>query len=313
MNVTTTVNDGYNITKKGWFTQSVFAIIFSFIFGLVVIPFAFFVAIATALRGDYTATSSGPVITNFNQFIDDISANPIFWFSIYLLLLVGLTFICILIGMLQFIGTKKYSSNGLSLEEYLKYPFKNGRIYAFILLAFLESIVSILVGGILTIFREALDLNKTVTVNSISDVIDNFLTWQNILYLVVSLIVFLILFPPLLISCFAIVHDETKFNSFFFGWKKYLKSIIYFEEITVVSLIPMGVVVVLLSLIGLGITSVTGFETSTTTTSTNLSASDLSMVLGLSFVIIVLAFITILFLLPLLLNTIGKSYEEKHE
>ena len=307
--VINTVKNGIDITKKGWFSQSVYAIIFSFFFGLIIVPFSFLVAIASVMRGDISNTSQGPVITNLNQFLDDFVKNPFFWASIYLLLLVGLTFVCILIGMLQFIGMKKYNTEPLSLEENLKYPFKNGRFIPFLLLAFLESIVIGIIGGLLTILRDALDLNKVITVNSISDVINNFFTWQNMVYLIVSLVVYLILIPPLLISCFAIIHDKAKFDAFIIGWKNYFKSFLVFEEVTFVSLIPMGVVVILFALIGLGIASVTGFETTTVTTT--ISASDLTIILSLSFIIVLLSFVLLLFLLPMFLNTVGKSYEDQ--
>lgn len=308
MDIMNTVNEGYQITRKSWFSQAVYAIVFSFIFSLVIIPFAFLVAIGAVLRFGTTTTNETINITTFTQLLDDVIAQPFFWGTIYLLTLVGVILVSMAIGMLQYIGLRKYENNGLSLEDSLKHPFVNGRFLPFILLGFLESILIGIIGAIMYLARDFLNLNQTVTINSLNDVISNFLTLENIVYLVLQLIIYLIVIPPFMISCLSIIDDKSRYNAFVTGWQNYFRSFVFIEGVTIVSLIPIGVIGVLVSLIGVGISTITGFESTTTT---SLTATELAIILSLSFVIILLGFLTLIFLFPLFLNTIGKGYEEE--
>ena len=310
MNIMTTVNDGYSITKKSWFTQAVYGIIFSTIFGLIIMPFAFLVAIAAVLRGDLTNDNTNLALDTFNKLIDDIIAQPFFWLSIYLLSLVCIIFVTMLLGMIQLIGIKKFNNESFTLEDNIKYPFRLNNLLPFILLAFLESIVFVIIAGFLNLFRDFLDLNTTTTVSSLSDLINSFFTWQNILYLIVSIIIYLIFIPPYLISCLSIAENKAKYNAFIAGWKNYINSIVFFEGVTIISLIPAALGIIVISIVGVGITMVAGFDTTTTTTS-NLTANELAIILSLSFVIVLLVFAILIFLLPFFVNSLGKSYEEQ--
>ena len=310
MTIMDTVSDGYTMTKKSWFSQAVYAIIFSFIFSLIIIPFAFLVAIGAVLRGDLTDSNSQLRINTLNALIDDIIANPFFWITMYLLILVVLIFVSILIGMLQNIGLQKYNNNGYSLEDNIKFPFHTKRLFPFILLAFLESIIITVVGGFLNLTRDFLNLNDQPVVNSLDDLLNNLLTLENLVYTIISVILFLIVIPPFMISCLAIVEDKATYNAFVFGWVKYAKSIIYFEGVTVISLIPIVIITILMAIIGIGIATVTGFQTDAVTPS-SLTANELAIVLGLSFIIILLSFLVLIFLLPFFFNSMGKSFEDQ--
>ena len=213
MTVMNTVNEGYNITKKSWLSQSVFAVIFLFIFGLIMLVFFYLVSTSSALKRELSNPSGGLVITNLNSLLDDIVKNPISWTSIYLFIIFILIFGCIQIGMLQFIGINKYSTNNLSLKNYIIYPFRNGRFLPFLLLAFLESIVVGIMGAILILLQDFLYANyQTTTIKTMTDVLTNFLTWQNIVYGIGLFIILLIFVPPFFISCFAIIHDKAHYS-----------------------------------------------------------------------------------------------------
>ena len=309
MTVMNTVNEGYQMTKKSWFSQAVYTIVFSVIFSLIMIPFAFLVAIGAFLRGDLIDQTTQLNITTFSELLDDIVAHPVFWFSIYLLVLVAIIFFSMALGMVQFIGIKKFKNEPLNLEDSIKYPFTNGRFLPFLLLGFLESILVGILGVLMYIVRDFLDLNTTTTVTSLNDVINNFLTWQNIVYLILTVVVYLIVIPPYIISCLSIIEDKSRYNAFALGWKGYVKSFLYFEGVTIVSLIPVGVVAILVALIGVGISTITGFET--TVTASSLTTTEFALMLTLSFVIILLGFLMIVFLLPFFYNSMGESFEEQ--
>lgn len=308
MDIMNTVNEGYQITRKSWFSQAVYAIVFSFIFSLVIIPFAFLVAIGAVLRFG-TTTATGTInITTFTELLDDIIAEPFFWLTIYLLMLVSVVLLSMAIGMLQYIGLRKYENNGLSLEDSLKRPFVNGRFIPFVLLGFLETILMGIVGGALYLVRDFLNLDQTTVATSLNDVISNFLTIENIVYLLLQLIIYLIVIPPFMISCLSIIDDKSRYGAFVTGWQNYFRAFLFIEGVTIVSLIPIGVIGVLVSLIGVGMSTITGFESTVTP---SLTATELAIILSLSFVIILLGFLTLLFLIPLFLNSIGKGYEEE--
>ena len=305
----TTVNDGYTITKKSWFTQAVYAIVFSFIFSIIIIPFSFLVAITSVLRDDYNNGTINMTINTFNDFIDDVAANPLFWITVYLLILVVMIFVTMLLGMVQLIGIKKFKNENGSLEDNLKFPFRTQRLFPFILLAFLESIIIAIIGVFLNFVRDSLDLNTVATPESLNDIINNFIALENIAYMVITLVIYLIFIPPFMISCLAIAENKAKYNAFTVGWVDYVKSLVYFEGVTVVSLIPTAIVVVFIALIGVGINDVVGYGTNVSTT--DLSANDLAIILTLTFGIILLAFALLLFLLPFYFNSMGKSFEDQ--
>ena len=310
MSITKTMNEGFLITKKSWFTQAVYSIIFSVIFFLIMIPFAFLLAIGSVLRSGTTDSNSQIVITTFNELIDDIINNPLFWISIYLLFLVMLIFISILIGMLQIIGIKKFNNEITSLEDNLKISFHKNTLFPFIVLAFIETIAIAIIGGIMTLLRDFLNLNNQATVNSLDDFINNFLTVENILFIIISIIVLLIVIPPYLISCLAIVEGKASYNAFFFGWKEFVKSIVYLEEITIISLLPTAIVGLIIVLIGIGMVTITGFQNPPVTTN-NLTAIEFLIVLSASFGIILLTFLTMIFFIPFFVNSFGKGFQDQ--
>ena len=305
-----TVNEGYNITKKSWLSQSVFAVIFLFIFGLIMLAFSYLVSTSSALKRELSNPSEGLVITNLNSLLDSIVKNPIFWTSIYLLLIITLFLGCIQIGMLQFIGINKYSTNNQSLGTYFIYPFKNGRLIPFLFLAFFESLVIGIIGAILILLQDVLYANyQTTTIKTMTDVLTNFFTWQNLVYSISSFIILLIFVPPFFISCFAIIHDKAHYSSFIYGWKSYFKSFFKFEEITFVSFIPIGGFGIIVVLIGLLVASMTGFTNAVDLTA--ITANNMSLMLSLSIIVFILTFYMLLFFLPLFLNIIGEKYEEQ--
>ena len=310
MTVMNTVNEGYNITKKSWLSQSVFAVIFLFIFGLIMLAFSYLVSTSSALKRELSNPSEGLVITNLNSLLDSIVKNPIFWTSIYLLLIITLFLGCIQIGMLQFIGINKYSTNNQSLGTYFIYPFKNGRLIPFLFLAFFESLVIGIIGAILILLQDVLYANyQTTTIKTMTDVLTNFFTWQNLVYSISSFIILLIFVPPFFISCFAIIHDKAHYSSFIYGWKSYFKSFFKFEEITFVSFIPIGGFGIIVVLIGLLVASMTGFTNAVDLTA--ITANNMSLMLSLSIIVFILTFYMLLFFLPLFLNIIGEKYEEQ--
>ena len=275
MTIMHTVNEGWEMTKKSWFSQAVYSIVFIFIVSFVIIPFAFLVAIGAVLRFGTTTANDTINITTFTQLLDDIIAEPFFWGTIYLLFLVSVILFSMALGMIQYIGLRKFDNNGLSLEDSLKYPFTQGRFLPFILLGFLESILMGIVGAIMYLARDFLNLNQTVTINSLNDVINNFLTIENIVYLVLQVVIYLVVIPPFLIGCLSIIEDKTRYNAFIIGWQNYFRSFIFIEGVTIVSLVPIGAIAVLVSLIGVGMSSITGFES---TVEPSLTATELSII-----------------------------------
>lgn len=310
MAIMETVSDGYTMTKKSWFTQMVYMIVYMFIFTLILVPFAFLVAISSVLRTGSTDNTLVLQINSLSALIDDIIAQPFFWLTIYLLLLVFTILASILVGMVQIIGLQKFKNQPLSLEDNIKFPFHTKRLLPFIVLGFLESIVMVIIALITSEIRIFLDLNSVQAPNSFNDFINLTFTWQNITYTIISAIIFLIVVPPFVISCLAVTEDQATYDAFFVGWSKYVKSIIYFEGVTIISAIPLVVVGLIMGIIGIGITNVTGWQTNTTNP-VNLNATEFSIVLGSAFVITLLAFFLFIFLLPFFLNTMGKSYEDQ--
>lgn len=309
MSIMNTVNEGYTITKKSWFAQTVYVIVFTFIFSIIIIPFSFLVAITAVLRNDYNNGNMDVAINTFNDLIDDMVANPLFWITVYLLILVMMVFISMLLGMVQLIGKKNFSHENGSLEDSIKHPFRTQRLLPFILLAFLESIVIAIVGVFLNFVRDFLNLNTTTTVESLNDVINNFISLENIAYMIISLAIFLIFIPPFMISCLAIAEDKAKYNAFIVGWTDWAKSFVYFEGVTIVSLIPTAIVLVLISLIGVAMTEVVGYGPTVSTT--DLTANELAIILTLSFGIILLFFVMLIFLLPFYFNAMSKSFDDQ--
>lgn len=309
MSIINTVNEGYTITKKSWFTQMVYTIVFSFIFSIIIVPFTFLVAIASVLRSDYNNGTVNMTINTFNEFVDDVSANPLFWFSVYLLILVIMVFVTMLLGMIQLIGLKKFKNENGSLEDNIKFPFRTQRLLPFILLAFIESIIIAIIGIFLNAVRDFLDLNTFATPGSLNDVINNFISLENIAYMIITLVIYLIFIPPFMIACLAIAEDKAKYNAFVVGWTDWIKSFAYFEGVTIVSLVPTAIVVIFIAVIGVGITEVVGYGPNVSTT--DLSANDLAIVLTLTFGIILCAFVLLIFLLPFYFNSMGKSFEDQ--
>ena len=112
-----------------------------------------------------------------------------------------------------------------------------------------------------------------------------------------------------MIACLAIAEDKARYNAFVVGWTDWVKSFVYFEGVTIVSLVPTAIVVILIAIIGVGINEVAGYGPNVSTT--DLGANDLAIVLTLTFGIILLAFALLLFLLPFYFNSMGKSFEDQ--
>ncbi|MHA2171373.1 MAG: hypothetical protein ACXAB7_15910, partial [Candidatus Kariarchaeaceae archaeon] len=60
MTINASIREGYQNTRQFWFSQGIFALLYSIIVGFLILPFAFFVAItATILDEDGETEFSG--------------------------------------------------------------------------------------------------------------------------------------------------------------------------------------------------------------------------------------------------------------
>ena len=288
MSIMTSVSLGFETTKKNWFKISVFGIVFSLIIALVIVPFAFLMALVAVIEGNDINIL---IASNGTIFWDRIL---LFFSALGLLLVVGAIMISIQIGMSQHIAL-----NGTTIEEAIKYPFLNKRLASFILLGILWGIVILIIGLITSYLRFLLGINAD------TDLLD----LKNISLSILTIIISLILLPPWIIASLAIAQDESRYNAFIFGWKKYLSKFIDLFMTNIIALIPIliaGITTGSMWVLWAG----TQPETIRTSTTTVTDPGTLAIIFLLSFVTLIIGILLLFVFIPFYASTMARSYEE---
>jgi len=275
MSVRTTLSDSYSIVKSSWSKETTYLISFGLLMGIIILPFAFLVAIAAV----------GVEETVNNPF----DMGLFFWESIFLLVLVSNLFILMSIGMMQKIGNDRRTGKVDDMETLIKHPFQKGRFGSFVLLSLLTTVIFLIAGGIFI----GIDLLFNITENNV--------VWANIVLTFFEVITFLLLTPPLIFASRQIITDKSRRDAFMNGWREYGRRFSNATAVNIVAFLPIAAVIALITFAGLAISWVGDEET----------ALNLAYILGLSFVIIIAGLAILFVMLPYYVITVGNSHHEE--
>jgi len=274
MTVRNSLNNGFNMVRLSWIWEIIYLITFGLIMSVILLPFAFLVAIASVGIGDD--------VTNPFEF------GLFFWASVLVLSYVSILFIVMMVGMIQKIGEDKSRGVLLEMEDLIKYPFQYGRFQAF---AFLALITLAIYGGLNLLLLGGQQLFS---------IYSNDAVWDDWLWTILQIVVFLVITPPFIMACHRIIKDQSRNDAFISALKRYNTNFQNTSVLNLLSVVPIAIVIGLISFLGTVISWVGDGNT----------AQELFYILALAFGIIVVSLFMVFIAMPYYLITIGNSEEE---
>jgi hypothetical protein len=280
MTINVSVKEGYQNTRQFWFSQGIFALLYSIIVGFLILPFAFFVAItATILDEDGETEFSGESV--------------LFWISIAFIVFTGIMFVAMLMGTLQHRALEKEKGQEFPFEDALKHPFIEGRFRSYLIFSGYFFLLNAVIGLISWGVSEILGLNESDHDYGVVDIIVN----------MVSLIVLVVLMSAANLSVLAIANGEATSDAFSLGWKKFYASMVNLFAINFAGLIPLAIPITITALIGVLIDEVSPDNEE------DESAGELAIILFLTLIIIIVQLFLLFFAFPLYAAIVARGSE----
>ncbi|MFX1532629.1 MAG: hypothetical protein ACFFDI_00170 [Promethearchaeota archaeon] len=242
------LKNGFNLWKQAWLTQLIAILVLSFISVLVIVPFAFLVAIATEIFGTPEVIAQPNTLLTFSV-LQSILEYPLFWVVVFLLLIVFMISHAVTIAAIQRVG-HDYAQTGTGrFEETIKTLIP--MIIPLAIVAIVSSIITVIP---LLIFAEIFNLLRDAIPTSLPTILSlPFIVGSTLdldIVMIISILFFALIFilfsgPPFLATS-AIVTEEADMNGIVEGWKLYFRK-------------PLSTIVAMIVYLIIGIIIVSGF------------------------------------------------------